>query len=210
MLPSASRPTGCTRSAATAAIASSPRSWPGSARRPEPVHPSIAPSPTSGDVRSTARSRRPAVPPTRPTPPPTAARSLSRPEGDVPVDRRRRRVDADESRPDRVPEMSAEGRVLIEELPDQRPEHLRHGLARRIRGTAPRGTGAESAGELGRELVQLGAQLGGSRQVGEALGLVELRAELVEARAIRPSGSLVRSVVEGAGRQSDREALLRG
>src|SRR6185295_18319850 len=79
-------------------------------------------------------------------------------EADVPIDRRRRRIDAYGAHADRVAQMAAEGGVQLEQLANLRAQHLRRRLACRLRGAARAAVRAVARRELGDELVQLGAQ----------------------------------------------------
>ena len=128
-------------------------------------------------------------------------------EPDVPLDRRRRRVDADRPHADRVAQMPAEGGVHVEQLADLRAQHLRHRLARRLGGAAERGRAPKRLASWATSCVELGAQPLGAPDVGELLGLVELRAQVVEPRAVLAAGALIGGVVERAARCADRESV---
>ena len=67
---------------------------------------------------------------------------------------------------------------------------------------------AEASRELGGELIELGTQTFGATNVCEALGLFELRAQVVDPCAVLAAGALVRAISDGTARQADRQSLV--
>src|SRR5215475_2196621 len=135
---------------------------------------------------------------------PVRPAGLSWPEPDVPLDRCGRCVDADRPHLDRVAEVPAEGRMHLEKLADLRAEHLRHRLARRLRGTTEGGTRGEAPGELDHQLVDLDTKPFGPSDVRELLGLLELCSQVVEPRPVLPASAMVRRLLECSPRGTDR------
>src|SRR5262245_41369399 len=84
------------------------------------------------------------------------AERLPRGEPDVPLDARRRRIDADPPQTHRLAQVAPEGRVHVEELADLRPEHLRHRLTGRLRRAAASRPAADAFSEMADQLLQLG------------------------------------------------------